>query len=189
MKMEEENSQDKLVDHYEYLKGRLKRIEEIEGYISRVKFIAPYKKSENDIAFYSKLENRKKSKDCINQLAENKEGEIYNDKENIMRIATNFYIDLYDPDKVNEKIQKKLLRNVKTKLSNEARSGLDKQITEKVKNAIDKMQSGKSPGFDSFAAEFYKKDWEKIKSLFMGYINEVKDQGLADPRNVSVNNL
>ena len=61
MKIEEEENQDKLVDHYEYLKGRLKEIEEkeIEGYIRRVKFLAPYEKSENGIAFYAKVENQK----------------------------------------------------------------------------------------------------------------------------------
>ena len=85
LKIEEEDNQDKLVDHYEYLKGRLKEIEdkEIEGYIRRVKFMAPYEKSETDIAFYSKLENRKRAKDRINQLAEKKEGEIYTHNENI----------------------------------------------------------------------------------------------------------
>ena len=113
MKIEEE-CQEKLVDHYEYLKSRLKEIEkkEIQGYIRRVKFLAPYEKSENDIAFYSKLENQKRANDRINQLAETTGGEIYTDNENIMRIATKFYRDLYTPDRVNEKIQEKLLRNV-----------------------------------------------------------------------------
>ena len=55
-KIEEERKQDHLVDHYEYLKGRLKEIEdkEIEGYIRRVKFLAPYEKSEPDIAFFQR---------------------------------------------------------------------------------------------------------------------------------------
>ena len=190
MKIEEENKMEILVDHYEYLKGRLKEIEdkEIEGYIRRVKFMAPYDKSETDIAFFSKVENQKRANDRINQLAEKKDGYIYTDNENILRIATKYYRDLYTSDKVNEKIQNKLLGNVKTKLSKEAKTNLDKPITEEeeVKNAINRLPTGKSPGLDGFPVEFYKKYWEKIKDLFMAYLNEVKNEGLASTRNVSV---
>ena len=101
---------DNFSDHYEYLTSRLKEIEqkEIEGYIRRVKYLAPYEKSESDIAFYAKLENQKRAKDRINQLAEHKEGEIFTDQKNIIRIATGFYKDLYTPSKPNETTQKRL---------------------------------------------------------------------------------
>ena len=88
---------------------------------------------------------------------------------------------------MNEKVQNKLLGNVKTKLSKEAKINLDKQITEEeVKDAINRLPLGKSPGLDGFPVEFYKEYWHKIKNLFMAYLNEVKDQGLANSRNVSV---
>ena len=63
LKIEQNDDQERLSDHYTYLKSRLNEIEEkeIEGYIRRVKFMAPYEKSEPDISFYSKLENQKKS--------------------------------------------------------------------------------------------------------------------------------
>ena len=135
------------------MKGRLKEIEnkEIEGYIRRVKFLAPYEKSETDISFYSKLEEQKRAKDGITQLAEKKDGEIYTDNKNILEIATKFYKDLYTSEKVNEKVQEKLLKNVKTKLSKEAKMDLDKPLTEEeVRNSINKMPFGKSPGLDGF---------------------------------------
>ena len=171
------------------MKGRLKEIEdkEIDGYIRRVKLFAPYEKSETDIAFYSKLEDQKRAHDRISQLAEETEGEIFTDNENILRIATKYYKDLYTSDKVDEKVQDKLLGNVKTKLSKEAKMNLDKPISEEeVKNAINRLPSGKSPGLDGFPIEFYKEYWDKIKNLFMAYLNEIKDQGLANTRNVSV---
>ena len=92
-KIEQENNPKHLMLHYEYLKTRLKEIEdkEIEGYIRRIKFLAPYEKSETDIAFYSKMENKKRSKDRIHQLAEEKDGKMHNDNENIIKIATKFY--------------------------------------------------------------------------------------------------
>ena len=62
------------------------KIKEIDGYIKRVRFLTPYKKSEPDIAFFSKLEGQKRANDRINQLAKTKDGEIFTDTENIMRI-------------------------------------------------------------------------------------------------------
>ena len=82
---------------------------------------------------------------------------------------------------------RRLLRNVKTKLSKEAKINLDKPISEEeIKNAINKLPPGKSPGIDGFPVEFYKEYWVKIKKLFMEYVNEVRDKGLTNSRNVSV---
>ena len=187
--IEERDDDTTFAEHYAYLKGRLKQIEdkEIDGYIKRVRFLAPYEKSEPDIAFFSKLEGQKRANDRINQLAETKDGEIFTDTENIMRISTNFYKDLYSTDKVNAKVQDKLLRNIKTKLSKEARTNLDEPITaEEVFKAINILQSGKSPGLDGFPIEFYKEYWHLIQNLFMAYVNEVLETGISNSRNVSV---
>ena len=137
--IEKGKREEPLAEHYSYLKGRQKEIEdkEIEGYIRRTKFCAPYEKQECDIAFYSKIEGQKRSSDRINQLAESKDGEIFTDKENIMRISTNFYKKLYTSEKTDSKAQEKLLGNIKAKLTAEARENLDKDIAEKeAKNAI-----------------------------------------------------
>ena len=188
-KIEENNPQPPHTSRYEYLKGRLKEIQEkeIDGYITRVRFLAPYEKSECDIAFFSKLEERKKASDGINQLAEKQDGEIFTDRENIFRIATNFYKNLYTSEKVNEKKQDKLLGKVKSKLSKEVSDQLDAPITEEeVKKAIDSLPRGKSPGIDGFPVEFYKVYWTKIKTIFMAYIQAVKRDGIPNNRNVSV---
>ena len=180
---------EEMEEHYAYLKGRLKEIEdkEIEGYIRRVKFLAPYEKTECDISFYSKLEGQKRANDRISQLAERKDGEIFTDQENIMRISTEFYQKLYKTEKVNERIQEKLLRNVKTKLSKEKKIDLDKPFTDKeIEKAIEKLPNGKSPGLDGFPIEFYKKYWYKVKELFMPYLNYVRTKGLSNTRNLSV---
>ena len=83
--IEEKKDEEKFIEHYAYLKGRLKDIEdkEIDGYIKRLKFLAPYERAETDISFYSKLEGRKKASDRISQLAEEKEGKIFTDQQNI----------------------------------------------------------------------------------------------------------
>ena len=151
------------------------------------KFLAPYEKTECDISFYSKLENQKRASDRMSQLAEKKDGKIFSDQQNIMRISTEFYKKLYQTEKVSEKIQEKLLKNVKTKLSKEKRTELDKPLTAKeIEEAINKLRSGKSPGLDGFPIEFYKKYWYKIKKIFTAYVNDVKERGLSSCKNLSV---
>ena len=88
---------------------------------------------------------------------------------------------------MNERIQEKLLRNVKTKLSKEKKIDLDKPFTDKeIEKAIEKLPNGKSPGLDGFPIEFYKKYWYKVKELFMPYLNYVRTKGLSNTRNLSV---
>ena len=126
----------------------------------------------------------------MNQLAEKKDGKIFTDQENIMRISTEFYKKLYTTEKVCEKIQEKLLKNVKTKLSKEKQTELDKPfIAKEIEDAIYKLQSGKSPGLDGFPIEFYKKYWHKIKNIFIAYVNDVKQRGLSNCKNLSVTKL
>ena len=78
-KIEEEQQMEKMEEHYAYLKGRLKEIEqkEIEGYIRRVKFLAPCEKTECDISFYSKLEGQKRANDRISQIGEERSGNFH----------------------------------------------------------------------------------------------------------------
>ena len=49
------------LNHYEYLKRKLRQMEldEIEGYKKRVRFLAIYEKAEPDIAFCAKIEEKK----------------------------------------------------------------------------------------------------------------------------------
>ena len=123
----------------------------------------------------------------MNQLAEKKEGEIFTDQKNIMRISTEFYRKLYSTEKVNNRIQERLLSNIKTKLSEEKRTNLDKPFTEKeIETAINNLPKGKSPGLDGFPIEFYKEYWHKLKEIFIPFVNDVKKRGLSNSKNVSV---
>ena len=160
---------DHILAQYTYLRQKLKQIEEfeIEGYKRRVKYLASYEKAEPDIAFYSKLEEKKIAKDIIGQLSETKDSEIYTDKENIMKIATKYYSDLYTPSKTNRKTQDKLLRNIQKKITQEQKEKLDAPITiDEIKTAIFQIKPGKSPGLDGIPAEFYQEYWNIVKDIY-----------------------
>ena len=113
--------------YYNYLKRKLKQmeLEEIQGYTKRLKLLAPYDKAEPKIAFYADLEQKKASKDIIGQLAEHSEGTIHTDKNKLMDITTNFYKNLYTPNRVNTRTQDKLLKLIKNKFTKEQRETLD----------------------------------------------------------------
>ena len=182
-----ENKQ--ILSHYIYLQQKLKEIEqtEIEGYKRRTKYLASYEKGEPDIAFYSKLEGKKIASDTIGQLAETEDSKIYTDNENIIRISTDFYKDLYTPNKVNTRTQNKLLKNIKTKITTEQREKLDAEITEdEIRAAVFQMQTGKSPGLDGIPIEFYQEYWDLIKNHYMNYINRVKIAAFSRSKNTSV---
>jgi len=119
LEMEEKQEQIKneYLSRYNYLKQKLKDIEEkeIEGYIRRTKYFAQYEKAEPDIAFYSKLEGKKGANDTLGQLAEKKDGQIYTDNKNIVKIATNFYKELYTPNKTDGKKTGKTSKKCKEK--------------------------------------------------------------------------
>ena len=192
LKIEENPSQilkQEILDQYNYYQGKLKEIEqtEIEGYKRRVKYIPSFDKEEPDIAFYSKIEERKISESIIGQLAERQDEKIYTDTKNMMNIASEFYTDLYTPDKVDSKMQDKLLGNIKNRISQEQKEKLDSPITiEELKTALFQMQSKKSPGLDGIPVEFYQEYWEDIKYYYLDYINKVKKAAFPLGRNTSV---
>ena len=166
----EEALKEKENTRYAYLQQKFKEMEklEIEGYKMRIKYLPSFEKDEPDIAFYSKLEQKKVAKDTITQIAETKNGEIYTDNENIMRISTQFYTSLYTPNKVKIKTQEKLLGNIKKKISQEQRQKLDAPITyDELKTAVFKMEHGKTPGLDGIPIEFYQEYWNVIKHIII----------------------
>ena len=173
---------------YEYTKQKLKEREEIEieGYKIRVKHLASYEKVEPDIAFYSKLEKKHIANGTIGQMAENKESKIYTDNENIMKIATKYYSDLYTPSKVNTKSQERLLRNVKKQISKEQKQKLEATILmDELKASVFQMKPG-SPGLDGISIEFYQEYWDEIKDYYFEFINKVKIEAFSKSKNTSV---
>ena len=112
---------------------------------------------------------------------------IYTDKENKMKIATNFYTKLYTPNRVDTKTQDKLLRKIRKKINEEEKDKLDAPITiDELKTALFQMSKGKSPGLDGIPAEFYQEFWDLIKNDYMAFINEIEIKAIPRGKNTSV---
>ena len=174
---------------YRTLNHTLKEIEkqEIEGYKTRIKCLPTFEKGEGDIGFFSKLEGIKIAKNSIAQLSEKKDGEIFTDNENLMRISTHFYTNLYTPNKVNSLSQDRLLKNIKCKINAEQKKVLDEPLNlEELERAVFSMKKGVSPGLDGIPIKFYQVFWNKIKYMFYDYINEARKKGFSKTKNTSV---
>ena len=177
------------LDYHNYLKRKLKQLEleEIEGYTKRLKLLAPYDKAEPKIAFYADLERKKASKDVIGQLAENADGQVYTTKSKIMEITTNFYKNLYTPNKVSPTTQEKLLKLIDKKISTEQKRTLDARLTDdEIEKAVFQQSKNKSPGLDGIPAEFYHEYWHLIKPLYLAFIRAIKNKMIPKTKNTSV---
>ena len=66
----------------------------------------------------------------------------------------------------------------------------DEIITlEELEKAVKKLQKGKSPGPDGIPAEFYQLFWDKIKHMYLAFINAVKANCFPKCKNVSITTL
>ena len=177
------------VAQYDFLSQKLRDLEksEIEGYKARIKHLPTFHKDEPDIAFFAKVESRCKSNAAITQLAPAKNEKIYTDNASIIRIAKDFYTNLFTPNKVNAATQDRLLRNIENKISEEEKKSLDSKMIEKeARTAVFGLKEHKSPGLDGVPVEFYQWFWDDIKGLYLGFLNELKREAIPKGKNTSV---
>ena len=121
------------------------------------------------------MERKKASKDVIGQLAETKDGQVFTTNKKIIEITTNFYKNLYTPNKENSTTQDKLLKLINKKISNKQKAILDAQLMdEEVEKAVYGLNKNSSPGLDGLPAEFYQEYWYLIKHLYLAFIRAIK---------------
>ena len=161
----------------------------IDGYRQRTRGFPKYEKREPDIAFYAKLEKRSAQRTVIGELRD-KKGDVFSDNENLMKIVTDFYTDLYTPTSVHDSVQEKLLSNVDQKLTNQQQCMLDADLSEKeLQQAVLDLKEERSPGIDGFTAEFYKKFWSLIKDRYTDFINCANQTSFRNTKNTSVTTI
>ena len=107
-------------------------------------------------------EKQKKIKKHIKSL-QNQHGKILTTNSEILE-CKNYFQNLYTKQKTCEKTQNLLLKYISHKITNEQNNKLTKQIEiTEIKEAIQSMENGKSPGLDGIPIEFYKEFIEIIK--------------------------
>ena len=119
-----------LQEEYEYNLRKLNdwQIKQIKGYQARIKSQPKLEPGEPNIAFFANLERKNAKKSSIGFL-QNDKGEVKYQTHEIKDIVTDFYTKLYTPRTTDDKVQEKLIGNIKNKITPTQRQTLDKPIT------------------------------------------------------------
>ncbi len=102
-------------------------------------------------------------------------GISHTDDNNILKECTKYYLNLFASKNISQKDIDRYLSeiNIQNTLNQNQKEKCDEHISEKeLKNVVNKLKNGKSPGCDGLTPEFYKKYWEIIKNLFINMVNE-----------------
>ena len=135
-------------------------LEETENYKKQGTVISSKEKiilNEEKSTKYFFLQEKQKQKKKQITLLENEQGKSITKTSDILKECTNYYQKLYTKPKTCEIAQKKLLKTITHKTTNKKDEKLTKkeEINE-IREAIQSMENGTSPGVDDIPIEFYK---------------------------------
>ena len=137
---------------------------------SRTKHI---ENEERPLKFFYAAEKQNQNKKNITKL-KNKNGELKTEGKEILKIAKEFYSDLYKKAQKNEQEQEHFLNKYNKKISNDWHPNLTEPLEEnELFQALKSMEENKSPGKDGIPMEFYRKFWPIIKNDFKDLMNHI----------------
>ena len=120
--------------------------------------------------FYT-IEKQNQTKKSITSL-KNRNGEVKSEDEKILKIAKEYYTDLYNKAQTNQEEQETLLNKYEKEISNDWHPKLTKTFEVKeIFQALKSMEENKSPGKDGIPMEFYLTFWQILKKDFTQLIN------------------
>ena len=169
------NNQDRIMS----IDQEMRHIErtKLEGAIIRSRINKNYSQDQPSKYFYN-LERHRQQNQNIQQLHD-EEGNIIENKDEILQRIENYYQKLYTTTKPNDKNIIKVAQTLNhKKLSNEDKQACENFISEQeVKNAIQEMKNNKSPGNDGLPKEFYEVFWNELKYILPEVYNNIFLQG------------
>ena len=90
----------------------------------------------------------------------------------MLRETTQFYVDLYTEEGIQENAQDTMLNKIKNKLTDEQAQLCEGEVTHnEITQAVSQMQNDKSPGTDGLTYEFYKSFWRLIEKDLVEVFN------------------
>ena len=142
---------------------------------SRSKWV---EEGERATSYFLNLEKQHQSNNCIYALCEN--NITYHKDEDILRIAENFYNEVFRSRNVTtEKANEFMSRIDMQTLPDNDKSLCDAPLTEnECLESMKVMKKNKAPGDDGLPIEFYLKFWDDIKSVLLKVYNESYSEGI-----------
>jgi len=126
----------------------------------------------------ARLTKKQREKNQINKIR-NENGEITTDNTEIQRIIRDYYQQLYANKMDNLAETDKFLEKYNfPKLKQEEIENLNRPITSmEIKTVIRNLPANKSPGPDSFTAEFYQKFREELTVILLKLFQKIAEEG------------
>ena len=151
-----------------------KVLEKIRGIMFRSK-AKWYEEGEKSTKYFFALEKAKyNAKTCFS--IHDKEGNLVDNPESIIRIQQEFYQELYQEE---QDINFTLKNNSPTRVPEELRITQEQQITTlDLEEAIKGMNNNKTPGSDGIPVDFYKVFWTRLKVCFYEMMEETFNHSL-----------
>ena len=118
---------------------------------------------EKPTKFFFNLEKKQQERACITKLLT--ENGHFTADEDILKEARSFYCRLYQREPVDTGKQDELLKQMGSRLSEQAKKACKEPLTTaEVTAAINWMNKNKSPGPDGLTTEFYLTFWDELES-------------------------
>ena len=172
--IDSENARAQVQDIYTILEKEEAR--RAEGCRVRAR-IPNFETSEPSIAYLSGMEKSKGGRNLIYALKD-PQGHVKSGSENVIKIAHEFYTDLFTSQHMDEEVQHTILEKLDQTVPSVLKRKCDEQITkDELSNSLRSMQNNKSPGSDGFPAEFWKFFWSEVSDEFLMVVDWVYDTG------------
>ena len=123
-----------------------------------------YEEGERNTKYFFNLEkSRYNAKTCMKVLKE--DGELITEEKEILEELEKYYRDLY---KKEDGVSFNITNTLNHVISEQDYEDCKRLLSEaELKQAVDKLKSGRTPGEDGLPAEFYKAFWSQLEEVFV----------------------
>ena len=145
---------------------------------SKVNFV---EEGERSTEYFLAVEKHRQDHNCIKSLKTN--GVTHTDDTEILKVACDFYTELYRSKNPNIEDINRFIENVNVPILTADEQNVCEGIIsiEECREAVNKMKGKKSPGDDGLPIEFYRAFWNEIGSLLIDVYNECFKHKILPP--------
>ena len=126
---------------------------------------------EKPTKYFFNLEKMREKKKVVSELKSHS-GELLLDSKDIRKVMYDFYQNLFSKEEVDLEAQDWLSDHLSMSLDEQEQASCEGLLTvEEFHEALDGMDTGKSPGTDDLTAEFYTAFWDAVGSDLVEVLN------------------
>ena len=121
---------------------------------------------------------KQRARETLWGTIKNNKGEIISGIQNVLKVQTEFYADLYKKVPIDVDACKNLLDDITVKITEEECELCEADVSlHEVEYVIKSLKWECSPGYDGITNEFYQVYCALIKEEFVNVINEINKEG------------